>query len=419
MDPLSRRALWKTLLSIKHDRSIVCTTHFLDEADLLADQIAILAAPGKLVAKGDPVTLKRTMGRGYTVHITPAIEPFRESVRSDILNAMKITAPEANELSASTEHAHYHLQSKETSIVQEILEMLERRKAEFGIGSYDVVGTTIEDIFLRLMNDAAADVPKSDADAPSEDEEKVLPHNSVSVTPSTIPISAAKLKVSVGRNRSFFDQAIVIFYKRWLIMRRSWLTPVLAILVGVLGSCIPLFYLSDRPQTCTPKFRNLTSYSLYLPSSRLSTIDLTPSAEIFEFPPNIIETLGKTTTFFRTVNINDSDTFVQQIQQNIHNLSIGGLSLDINSGMSIIAYESSPPGINGPAMLNLASNILYNQELNKTGTSLSPNLIVASYGPFPPISAGTLLALRWIGFFGLAMVVLHHGRYENRLTYDI
>ncbi|KAG2091194.1 uncharacterized protein F5147DRAFT_840847 [Suillus discolor] len=45
-DPLSRRALRRTLTSVRLDRTIVFTTHFLDEADLLADSIAILAAPG-------------------------------------------------------------------------------------------------------------------------------------------------------------------------------------------------------------------------------------------------------------------------------------------------------------------------------------------------------------------------------------
>ncbi|KAG1891680.1 uncharacterized protein F5891DRAFT_1211174 [Suillus fuscotomentosus] len=45
-DPLSRRALRRTLTPVRLDRTIVFTTHFLDEADLLADNIAILAAPG-------------------------------------------------------------------------------------------------------------------------------------------------------------------------------------------------------------------------------------------------------------------------------------------------------------------------------------------------------------------------------------
>ncbi|KAG2043689.1 hypothetical protein BDR03DRAFT_978110 [Suillus americanus] len=69
VDPLSCRALWKTLTSVRFDRTIVFTTHFLDEADLLADKIAILAAPGKLVAEGTPVALKSNLEQGYSVQV--------------------------------------------------------------------------------------------------------------------------------------------------------------------------------------------------------------------------------------------------------------------------------------------------------------------------------------------------------------
>ena len=80
VDPLSRRALRRTLTFFREDRTIILTTHicgssscsrrvlttlviqFLDEADLLADHIAILAAPGKLIASGSPVSLKRDLG---------------------------------------------------------------------------------------------------------------------------------------------------------------------------------------------------------------------------------------------------------------------------------------------------------------------------------------------------------------------
>lgn len=39
MDPYSRRILWKTLKEIKKGRIILLTTHFMDEADILAGQV--------------------------------------------------------------------------------------------------------------------------------------------------------------------------------------------------------------------------------------------------------------------------------------------------------------------------------------------------------------------------------------------
>jgi ABC-type Na+ transport system ATPase subunit NatA len=43
MDPYKRRHTWDVLLKYKAQRTILLTTHFMDEADLLCDRIAILA----------------------------------------------------------------------------------------------------------------------------------------------------------------------------------------------------------------------------------------------------------------------------------------------------------------------------------------------------------------------------------------
>ena len=52
MDNLSRRSIWEILESVKNEqRTLVLTTHHLDEAEVLADRIAIMAK-GKLLAVG-------------------------------------------------------------------------------------------------------------------------------------------------------------------------------------------------------------------------------------------------------------------------------------------------------------------------------------------------------------------------------
>lgn len=43
VDPVSRRALWSVLLRVKPGRAMLLTTHFMDEADLLSDRIAIMS----------------------------------------------------------------------------------------------------------------------------------------------------------------------------------------------------------------------------------------------------------------------------------------------------------------------------------------------------------------------------------------
>ena len=58
---------------------LTASPQFLDEADLLADTIAVLAAPGKLVAHGTPVSLKSSLGEGYTVNVSFNVHPQEKS----------------------------------------------------------------------------------------------------------------------------------------------------------------------------------------------------------------------------------------------------------------------------------------------------------------------------------------------------
>ncbi len=43
MDPAARRATWDLLLKYKPGRTILLSTHFMDEADILGDRIAIMS----------------------------------------------------------------------------------------------------------------------------------------------------------------------------------------------------------------------------------------------------------------------------------------------------------------------------------------------------------------------------------------
>jgi ABC-2 type transport system ATP-binding protein len=56
-DPEARRQFWELIRRLREDgTTILLTTHYLDEAEELADRIAVIAA-GRIVASGDPATL--------------------------------------------------------------------------------------------------------------------------------------------------------------------------------------------------------------------------------------------------------------------------------------------------------------------------------------------------------------------------
>lgn len=74
LDPVSRRGVWDILKKIKKEnRTILLTTHHLEEADELADRIAIMSK-GKLLILGSSNYIKRTFGVGYHLYINSKVD---------------------------------------------------------------------------------------------------------------------------------------------------------------------------------------------------------------------------------------------------------------------------------------------------------------------------------------------------------
>ncbi len=69
MDPVTRRAIWDILQNLKAEkRSLILTTHHLDEAEFLSERIAIMAK-GKLLTVGSSDFIKKNFGIGYHLGI--------------------------------------------------------------------------------------------------------------------------------------------------------------------------------------------------------------------------------------------------------------------------------------------------------------------------------------------------------------
>jgi ABC-2 type transport system ATP-binding protein len=70
LDPISRRELWEILRSLGKERFIFLTTHYLEEAEQLADKIGILK-DGKLISIGTLSELRKTARYQYSIKLPP------------------------------------------------------------------------------------------------------------------------------------------------------------------------------------------------------------------------------------------------------------------------------------------------------------------------------------------------------------
>ncbi|KAG8366121.1 hypothetical protein BUALT_Bualt17G0042900 [Buddleja alternifolia] len=91
MDPVARRHVWNVIESAKIGRSIILTTHSMEEADILADRIGIMAK-GKLRCAGNSTLLKSKFGTGFTAKVSfPKVDGANEQadVHLERRNAVK------------------------------------------------------------------------------------------------------------------------------------------------------------------------------------------------------------------------------------------------------------------------------------------------------------------------------------------
>ncbi|XP_038184150.1 ATP-binding cassette sub-family A member 17-like [Arvicola amphibius] len=145
MDSTSRRAIWDLLQQQKSNRTILLTTHFMDEADLLGDRIAILAK-GELQCCGSPPFLKQKYGGGY--YMTLIKTPICDTVKLSSVVYQHI--PNAVLESSIGEEVVFILPKKTTSRFEALFTELEQRQIELGISTLGASVTTMEEVFIQV-----------------------------------------------------------------------------------------------------------------------------------------------------------------------------------------------------------------------------------------------------------------------------
>uniref|UniRef100_A0A3P8YR45 ABC transporter domain-containing protein n=1 Tax=Esox lucius TaxID=8010 RepID=A0A3P8YR45_ESOLU len=83
VDPYARRGIWELLLKYKQGRTIILSTHHMDEADILGDRIAIISH-GKMCCYGSSLFLKKYFGSGYYLTLVKAGDYQMANERSGI-----------------------------------------------------------------------------------------------------------------------------------------------------------------------------------------------------------------------------------------------------------------------------------------------------------------------------------------------
>ncbi|KAF2831862.1 P-loop containing nucleoside triphosphate hydrolase protein [Ophiobolus disseminans] len=374
LDPLSRRKIWEILLAERGDRTFLLTTHFLDEADVLADYVAILSR-GVLKTKGTSVQLKHEVGAGY--HVT---YPKAASVAPP-KDAIKKPSPSENML---------QYQFTDALTATAYVNMLR----EHGIKDYDLVGPTLEDVFLAYaeevkeyhLMEADRDETLSAVNSNTKEADTALSsdHNSETVKAPSM---------GKGRGTSMFKQTLILIQKRWTILRRNFWPYIFALLLPIVAAGLVTLFLKNYTAVgCDPGASSNEPgvFSLAQTNDR-PFIPIGPRPLVGQAISTIVERTGIPENSFHIVDT--LDQFNHFVNTQFRNITPGGFYLRENEP-TIMAYLGNRGVVGALVTLNTLDNIITDIPISTQYQQFAV--------PFAPNMGSTL---QMILYFGLAMCV--------------
>jgi len=145
LDPRSRLALWDTIENlVSGGATVLLTTQYLDEADRLADRIAVVDQ-GRVIAEGTPSELKDNAG-GEQLEVR-LVDGSQGEQALEALSALACASPS---LQDST--VRVPLRERKGAIAEAVRRL---DSAGVGVDDIDVLSPTLDDVFLQLTGHGA------------------------------------------------------------------------------------------------------------------------------------------------------------------------------------------------------------------------------------------------------------------------
>jgi ABC-2 type transport system ATP-binding protein len=151
LDPRARREVWEVLQGLKQKgKTVFLTTHYMEEAELLADRVAIISR-GKIIAMGSPGELIEQNAHYQVLTLKSVDEKAFEIVRK-----MGFEPEHDN-------HRNIRIMVEQTDDVLKILNAI--KDAGVVYLGLDVRKPNLEEVFLKLTGEALSEIPAGERGA--------------------------------------------------------------------------------------------------------------------------------------------------------------------------------------------------------------------------------------------------------------
>ena len=142
LDPQSRVKVREYIRSLAHKKTVILTTHNMDEADRVADRVAIIDH-GELLVLNTPDALKRSVGEGDVLEIDFVGELDDSEIAEQALERLSDRA--------AMDITHGTVTIRARNVVRMLPAILETlSKANLQYGEARLRETTLEDVFIQL-----------------------------------------------------------------------------------------------------------------------------------------------------------------------------------------------------------------------------------------------------------------------------
>ena len=150
LDPEVRRLIWNIINEQRAGKTIVLTTHSMEEAEVLCQRIGIMAK-GTLRCIGPQLHLKNKYGSGFRVVImcNPADAPKATAYIESLLPAGY------HRIDSFAGNFSYDFPAAENAVAR-IFDSLSQHSGENGIVDWGLSQTSLEEVFLRIIGEADA-----------------------------------------------------------------------------------------------------------------------------------------------------------------------------------------------------------------------------------------------------------------------
>ncbi|KAM9698218.1 ATP-binding cassette sub-family A member 13 [Dama dama] len=157
VDPCSRRGIWDILLKYRRGRTIIFTTHHLDEAEALSDHVAVLQW-GRLRCSGPPASLTQAHAQGLCLTLSRQPSVLEADDPKDTACATSLIQtyiPQASLRGSSRGELSYMIpEGADRACFEGLFQALDQNLHQLHLTGYGLSDTTLEEVFLHLLQDS-------------------------------------------------------------------------------------------------------------------------------------------------------------------------------------------------------------------------------------------------------------------------